>query len=504
MTVKATFLRIFIFMITVFSGIYQPGTAQPVDDPGNNAPYIESGSPVYADIDTTNQVVFILLTNQLWEYDLNTTEWTFLSTLDPLPKYISKFDFGYDGKHHRLLLWSRGAGEVYQIDLTSFNTTRIDRSFNHKNQNGLAPFFHNGELYAFGGYGFWEWHNLITFFNNDIKEWNVVTVAKSSPIPKERVAFTGFYKTSTQEYYLYGGSTYKSFNLDDKNVEKIQLNDFWKFNFATSTWKSLGVLKDENSYFFVSPSLQMIGSTNLISRSVYSNNSGFWYLPVSKNYYTNNTFYLKPVHTDPFEQYPSFQIPLGKSKDFLISNYLFNQKNHDLVLVGINLLTNSEKKSLRIEVIPEDSLLALMDGNENSDYVITAGLAGLAIILIILIYASAKTFAANSKKQRDYTLKDLQAFVWLTADEFNMLNLLWNVQGDTDSNLLEEKLWPTIDNFDYRRRLRNDILNSVNDKFRKHLNVDEDVILRKKDPTDNRRLRYSLNPDILDLDSEND
>ncbi len=67
-----------------------------------------------------------------------------------------------------------------------------------------------------------------------------------------------------------------------------------------------------------------------------------------------------------------------------------------------------------------------------------------------------------------------------------------------DSQEIEELLWSDIESYDYRRRLRNDILKAINRKFEKnHPGVDS-IILRKKDPDDNRRYLYGLNKNLTE------
>ena len=66
-----------------------------------------------------------------------------------------------------------------------------------------------------------------------------------------------------------------------------------------------------------------------------------------------------------------------------------------------------------------------------------------------------------------------------------------------EAQALEEYLWEDIESFDYRRRLRNDTIKSINNKIRKKLAIDQKLIIRKKDPNDNRRYLYGINEDLI-------
>ena len=66
-----------------------------------------------------------------------------------------------------------------------------------------------------------------------------------------------------------------------------------------------------------------------------------------------------------------------------------------------------------------------------------------------------------------------------------------------ESQEIEELLWSNIESYDYRRRLRNDILKDINQKFKKHHPDLGKIILRKKDPNDKRRYLYGLNKQLV-------
>jgi hypothetical protein len=53
-------------------------------------------------------------------------------------------------------------------------------------------------------------------------------------------------------------------------------------------------------------------------------------------------------------------------------------------------------------------------------------------------------------------------------------------------------VWSDIDNYDYRRKLRNETINAINNKFSKFTNNSELLIQRQKDPNDNRRYLYEI------------
>jgi len=66
-----------------------------------------------------------------------------------------------------------------------------------------------------------------------------------------------------------------------------------------------------------------------------------------------------------------------------------------------------------------------------------------------------------------------------------------------ETSELEEMVWPEVDNYDYRRKLRNETIRSINGKVKDMFGVNEDLIIRQRDLEDNRRYRYGVNEDLL-------
>jgi hypothetical protein len=126
--------------------------------------------------------------------------------------------------------------------------------------------------------------------------------------------------------------------------------------------------------------------------------------------------------------------------------------------------------------------------------ILLVGLAGA-------FYLKRRSFhKENAQKEKEMVTKaTLQQIHWLKSDEKELLKYLFKNRGYIESMKLDEAVWPTIDNYDYRRKLRNDTINSVNNKFRNQLAFDVDIITRMKDPDDKRRYLYGLNEDVVDF-----
>ena len=78
---------------------------------------------------------------------------------------------------------SVGAGPVFKKDGNQF--IRIDNTSLHRNQVWGSFFVYNDKIHIYGGYGFWSFKDYITFYDPNIKQWDIV-YNNSAYIPKGR------------------------------------------------------------------------------------------------------------------------------------------------------------------------------------------------------------------------------------------------------------------------------------------------------------------------------
>lgn len=463
-----------------------------------NRPLFEKNTPIYADIDTTDQSVYVVVNKGIWKYDLNTSEWELLMSVDEFPEPLSELEFGYDAVNGRLLLWSRGVGTVYQVDHKIQEIRRIDKSFAHKNQYGHFPFFRKGQLHAFGGYGFWKHKNYITFFNTDIDEWSLVSTDRDSDLPTPRAPLSGVYASDKDELFIFGGDTIIGNRQDDKNAIKQRVNDLWRYSFDTGRWQKEHDFKDNEWRHYHTSSIGAIHKVNSKTQSFYSSVSGYWYLPVAFENTPEGIYYLKAYDLKTNRGFKPIELMLGDAKEFIISNYLFNPKKREAVLVGIDRLTNRSELPLRVVTISEDSLLSnVEEADERWTFIVASLFAagGIIITIILVLNSKLKIYKKNAKGIR---IEEL-----LSNEEFNkaeqaLIKALWENENMLETSELEELIWSEVDNYDYRRKLRNETIRSINNKYKTLFKGEGKLVVRKKDPNDHRRFHYGLNKIVIE------
>lgn len=214
-------------------------SASQLQGDSTNVPYFTDGEYLYADIDSEGQRVFIVVDDWIWKYDLQDDSWEKLLSLRDLDEPVSEFEFGYNQYTGNVNFWSRGVGKMYKADLESKQIRRVDQSFNHRNQFLHTAFYRDSTLYAFGGYGYWRWENIITFYHPELQEWVLQNVDVDSKKPSGRVPHAGIYDKEKDALYIYGGRTPVNEHQDDQNAKITLKYDIWMFSFRDKEWENI-------------------------------------------------------------------------------------------------------------------------------------------------------------------------------------------------------------------------------------------------------------------------
>ena len=106
--------------------------------------------------------------------------------IDTLPKYSLNYEIDpslLDLNGHLfqtntgLKAFFAGTGKVFQLDTASLEIKRIDETVHHGYNFDSYQFVRNDTVFSFGGYGFWIQNNLLTYYSEVRKEWNLYSTA---------------------------------------------------------------------------------------------------------------------------------------------------------------------------------------------------------------------------------------------------------------------------------------------------------------------------------------
>ena len=136
--------------------------------------------------------------------------------LNYLPQLVNNNFFFYDNGN-RIRITIQGTGQVYEYSPLKKELIRIDKTFHSGFNFGSNLFIRNNTLYSIGGEGFWNYSPTITYFDEKIKEWEILRSKNSGTTPIVD-GYQGYY--SKGDVYYSGGSGLKNY-LEKKIIPNI-------------------------------------------------------------------------------------------------------------------------------------------------------------------------------------------------------------------------------------------------------------------------------------------
>lgn len=456
---------------------------------------------IYADIDTVQQVLYVMIRDELWNYDLRQEQWNKLHTFDQQEieeLFQDPKDFGYDHLSEKIYFWSTGVGLIYELDLESYELKRLDKSFEHKNQFGHVPFFYNGMIHAFGGYGFWEDKNLITYYLPDLREWKILTPAKDSKYPTELLGANGVYVKDQNAFFVYGGSFIKNRGHDDGNSIRAFNKELWKFDFGVMKWshvKDFDLNDGRIIQSFGAFSSEGLGRSSL-SSSAYSTHTGNWYLPVKNSEGNRPALFFKTLGLKDQKNYELFDMDRTKELEIIATNFMFDQKSQELILLGFLNITNDIEYPIMVIKVPESDILANLIPSDDNNVLLLGSLFAVGALLVLgfLVIRYKDSIPMINGQRPTISLEELTE--GLNNTEKLLLKTIMESDQMPETNDLEEMVWPDVDNYDYRRKLRNETIRSINKKTQDIFSIQEKLIIRQRDIEDSRRYHYGINEEL--------
>ena len=168
-------------------------------------------------------------------------QWSFKSIkIDSLNNTNSALDkiSGFDNQtffasinNKKIYLSLIGGGHVFTIQDGFF--TKIDNSVIQRNQYNASFFTHKNKIFMYGGYGFWDFKNYITYLDEQTGQWEII-VPKSNYIPEGR--WKSVAQKLNNKLFVLGGRN-NSKKTPNKDAE---LRDYFVFDLKTDQFSDLG------------------------------------------------------------------------------------------------------------------------------------------------------------------------------------------------------------------------------------------------------------------------
>lgn len=358
----------------------------------------------------------------------------------------SYFIFG-NGERIRFIII--GTGQVYEYYPTKKEIIRLDHTFHSGYNFSSTQFVRKGLLYSIGGEGFWNFNPSITYFDEKLKEWEILRPKNKGPLP----ITDGYQGYSTKQDVYYSGASFQSNHLEKEDIS-FQ-DDLYLFDFKENKWQLLGKLNEDLPYK---------KSTNV-----------FWTGELFLHFSDRAIYIINPSKNEVYlHQDNKKDLNLGYNptldQDTLI---LFKGKNDGPIL----------KLSIS-EIQKNSTYIGQFYTNGISWYWYYIGLFMIIIIMTILKWKRKEIIDNDDLKFAELERKFIKKLLELKASEYLNTFEINDILGATDK---------TQEN---QRKIRFNVIGQINKKLKAKYNW-ENAIERKPLPEDKRLTIYMLNPAVL-------
>ena len=415
-----------------------------------------------------NPNYYYVLTNDGYYISENPDNFIFKNYSEPLPKSLNvdvNTLLPVTHKSKNYLLYP-GGGLLYLFE--NGTVKRIDRSFPHRNQYGAYFFSHKDNLYLIGGYGFWQTKSIITKFNFNSGDWEVVTAFGQSPEGIDQ----GTFFIKDDNLYVFDFLTRASNNQKEKKNDNLYV-----LNLESFVWKKLGVtnplIRSEN---------QFKGAKRFFR---FDDKLLFSYLD-------NPEFFLADFESNT----------LKKIKD----EVLFYKSGGHSVIKKNNLI-GAIQNSLTGDIIVEsfdisslissesDSKLYLYRDTEEFYNYLYFAFSFLAILIVVLMIYYNKVAQTYLLDENTISISGLSKSIG--EKEQKILRLFIKKRSVPNSDLMDLFLEKDKTK-DFAVKKKNKTILSLNEKLFSIFKIE--FISKKKSKSDSRQLTYFLNKKVRILE----
>ena len=365
---------------------------------------------------------------------------------------------------NKLYLVSNGAGPVFLKVGNSFK--RIDNSTLHKNQFGGARFMFNNKIHIYGGYGFWSFKNFISFFDENINQWDLV-YNNSKYIPPGR--WKPIYNLINDKLYVLGGRT----GSPGSQGQDEPFSDVFYFDFSSKEFFNIGKLNPK-----LTPNYSLF-SLPKIDNNVFLLNNNLIKIDFQSMMFT--IYYKKMFSPVVDNKYPTF---IKNQTLYYISNLNDIKHINSFDLNQVN--TNFESKTFSL--LDDEAEISFLQ------YILFAVFIVLVFWIVLKIF-SFKDYIKGLVLYDEKCIYFNNDRVLVNKEEQQLISFL-----SSNTFISAPKLNLIISNQKFTKShftaLRYKLVNTLNHKLFL-LTKNKECIIQTKHPKDNRIKVYKANSSII-------
>lgn len=283
---------------------------------------------------------------------------------EPFPAYFSEYIYINVGK--RNIFVHDGCGPV--LEFRNDSIVRLDKSYLHRNQFLGNLFAYQNEIYFLGGYGLFTHKKILTKFDFEKKEWDLVKTNDLN-IPTFMNCLS---KVIEDNLYVYGGQTNETanhnlyiLNLKTKEWKVCKSNLFKYFETITQNQKTL--IEAKNGFYIIDE--YKIFYIDLKNNSIkqYKNKLAKHYpgkFVLKDTVYGVFEFKTDRNYNFNFEQYP-LKNHISNKNDFIVIDEIYYEDHTELystlsvvfILLVITIYLIIRKKYWFLSIVHQTAFL---------------------------------------------------------------------------------------------------------------------------------------------------
>ena len=359
------------------------------------------------------------------------------------------------------LLTIPGTGQVYELDVNKQSFKRLDKTFYRGYNFKAIQFIQNDTLFSLGGTGFWQYHNILSYYDPNFSEWEAIDTYGKRP--------EGIYLNSSGTNFGKVFAIDKLRELDNKDLKKK--SQIFELDIKSKTWKNLGELN-----------IPMLTENEI-------NGSDF-------QWSSNHLFFLhskEPVFADVLNnkvyQYNASRngILSNKGQIFISKGWVYtfrnDQKKYTLDSISYSELIRNSKYLGQLYFVEETT------SKINSMYIF--------IILIIVLIGFYLVYQKNKKLKKgniEISKVPIPKYLDKFLEEYKINGSDYLLTTDELSKIIECDSMA----FDTQRQYRSKFISSVN-TFALDTFGFTDAIFRINHDSDKRFIHYGIKMELFAL-----
>jgi hypothetical protein len=452
-------MRIIFFFLLIPINILYCQLNLPVNDSVQNFLFAKStlGKPIII----TENGIFEYLSD--WEYT-SFADNSFKKELDNLNQ-LNHANFFTIINSKELYIISNGAGPVFVYRDNTFK--RIDNSSLHKNQFGGARFIYNNKIHIYGGYGFWSFKSFITFFDNNISQWDLL-YNESKYTPPGR--WKPIYNLINDKLYVLGGRP----GLEGSFEQDESFSDVFYFDFIEKEFVDVGKLNPK-----ILTTYSLFSAPKIEDNILILNNKNLTKIDFKNLTFTN--YSRGKAFSAVDNKYPTF---INNQNLFYISN-----------LNGEKLLNSFDISSIDESFNSESFSLLENPSNSSLKNYIFIGLFIAIVFWMILKIFSFKDFIKGLILYDEKNIYFNNNSLSITLNEKALIKYLSEnpfITAPELNSIISDQQFAKS----HFTSLRNRLLDELNEKLFKLTNIQK-CIIETKNPKDNRIKVYKADSSII-------